>query len=36
MTAGISMLKQLQNDDVYTKTNTYITKLADVMRQSAN
>jgi len=35
MTAGISMLKQLQNDEVYTKTNTYVNKLADFMRTSA-
>lgn len=35
MTAGISMLKQLKNGDVYSKTNTYINKLADFMRESA-
>ena len=35
MTAGISMLKQLQNDEVYTKTSTYINKLANFMRESA-
>ncbi|MGV6861999.1 MAG: glutamate-1-semialdehyde 2,1-aminomutase [Putridiphycobacter sp.] len=35
MTAGISMLKQLKDDSVYSKTHAYILKLADFMRDTA-
>jgi len=36
MTAGISMLKQLKNKEVYSKTNSYVKKLAQFMLDAAS